>query len=251
MALRRSALVQHNGFDERFAFYLDETDLTYRISRAGGQTVFVPLAIVHHSSGPSRFRASDRTPRSVFEIAASTAVFHRKHCPETGRNAARAAFISERRRWILQHMQRGSLPPDSAWKLCRDLIKGYAEGTKRLHVPSPPFPHTQNGQIPVRPVSSQDVALVTSPRKRQPDLMRAKSLAARGHRVTVLDYDLTARFHRVTFTDDGFWLHTGGTFGREMRDEPMFQFRSRTERVRRTLSRLVGIRSKKVLLTDV
>jgi GT2 family glycosyltransferase len=37
MALRRAALLEHGGFDTRFAFYLDETDLSYRISRAGGQ----------------------------------------------------------------------------------------------------------------------------------------------------------------------------------------------------------------------
>lgn len=251
MALRRSALVQHEGFDERFAFYLDETDLTYRISQSGGQTVFVPMAVVHHASGPSRFRASDRTPRSVFEIAASVAVFHQKHCPVTERDAARAAFIAERRRWILQHMQSGTLPPDSAWKLCRELIKGYAEGAKRLRVQVPSLTQAPSDQMPTRQRSSKDMAIITSRTKRQADLTRAKSLAAQGHRVTVLDYTHTVRFHQVAFTDDGFWLHTGGVFGREMRNEPMFQLCSRKTRVLRTLSRLDGIRSKKVLMTDV
>ncbi|MDP4990467.1 MAG: glycosyltransferase, partial [Marivita lacus] len=108
MALRRSVVLEQSGFDERFAFYLDETDLTYRIARAGGKTMFVPKAVVHHASGPSRYRDAERTPRHVFEIAASAAVFHGKHCPVADRDTARVTFQAERRRWILRHMQRGT-----------------------------------------------------------------------------------------------------------------------------------------------
>lgn len=100
MALRRAIVQHHGGFDERFAFYLDETDLTYRVSRSGGTTLFVPKAVVHHASGPSRFRSTDRTPQDVFEIAASAAVFHGKHCASEMRDSAREAFLTGRRCWI-------------------------------------------------------------------------------------------------------------------------------------------------------
>jgi len=51
----------------------------------------------------------------------------------------------------------------------------------------------------------------------------------------------------VAFTDDGFWLHRGGIFGREVREEPLFQKATREERIRTTLARIAGIRSKNPL----
>ncbi|MDP4992130.1 MAG: hypothetical protein NWQ37_13115, partial [Marivita lacus] len=77
----------------------------------------------------------------------------------------------------------------------------------------------------------------------------AKALADQGHRVTVFEYRRNARYHRVTYTPDGYWLHTGGIFGRESREEPVFRLGNHTERVQQTLSRLQGIRSKNPRLT--
>ena len=105
MAIRRSLLLAHQGFDMRFSFYLDETDLTLRISQAGGVTMHVPKAVVHHGNAPSAFRGRDRTPRRLIEIGASMAVFHRKHTPKPKRDAARVACLKERRNWRLQHLK--------------------------------------------------------------------------------------------------------------------------------------------------
>ncbi|MCI5109669.1 MAG: glycosyltransferase [Marivita sp.] len=250
MALRRSAVERMYGFDPRFAFYLDETDLTYRISRSGGQTAFVPKAIVHHASGPSRYRDADRTPRHVFEIAASAAVFHAKHTPQADRDRARAEFLTDRRHWILRHMQRGGLTPDQAWRMIRDLKAGYAEGFQRPQ--SDPVLQTLHhlNDIFQKESEARDVCLVVDHGRSAAARAKSKSLVAQGHRVTVLDYTHTARFHHVRFVDEGYWLHTGGIFGRELRDEPVFRMLSKAERVRRTQARLHGIRSKKMLDLD-
>jgi len=45
---RLEAYVRAGGFDERFFFYYDETDLCYRIRRLGYKVVLVPRSIVYH-----------------------------------------------------------------------------------------------------------------------------------------------------------------------------------------------------------
>lgn len=248
MALRRRIIQDHGGFDERFAFYLDETDLTFRISRQGGQTLFVPRAVVHHGSGPSDFRDGARTPRRVSEIAASAAVFHAKHCVQPARDQARQAFLADRRTWLLRHMQIGSLTPDDVTRLIRELHDGYAEGLTRT---SPPEPEWASQYATIEAVhfgNQTDIYLVKRHRTDTKILNKAKTMVAQGHRVTVFDYRPDARYHCVAFTDDGYWLHTGGIFGREDRAEPLLQKSTRQKRIHRTLERLAGIRSKKWLL---
>lgn len=249
MALRRSVVLQQSGFDERFAFYLDETDLTYRIARAGGKTMFVPKAVIHHASGPSRYRDAERTPRHVFEIAASAAVFHAKHCAVADKDTARTAFLAKRQRWILQHMQRGTLTPDRAWSLIRELASGYAAGSERLPVAASSGSVRESTSIEIKPQVSRDYYLDASSSDANGVRTEAKALADQGHRVTVFEYKRNARFHRVIYTPEGYWLHTGGIFGREAREEPVFRLSSHAERVQQTLSRLQGIRSKNLRLT--
>lgn len=244
MAIRRDVIVSHGGFDERLAFYLDETDLSYRISKSGGRTAYVPQAVVHHASGPSRYRNEDRTPRRVFEIAASAAIFHRKHCEIAHRDAARAAFLKERRSWIINHMMRGTLTPDRTYRLIQELTDGYEDGAGRSCVPEPTF--SQRSTFSPRDTQSpnNDIYLISSRTGRDTTPEKARALVGQGHRVTVFDYRPTPRYHRVEFTSDGYWLHTGGIFGREHRDEPLIQKSTREQRVRKTLERLDGIRAK-------
>ena len=46
MAVRRDVLLELDGFDPGFAFFLDETDLNLRLARAGLATALVPMAEV-------------------------------------------------------------------------------------------------------------------------------------------------------------------------------------------------------------
>jgi GT2 family glycosyltransferase len=243
MAIRRDVIVSHGGFDERLTFYLDETDLTYRIAKSGGRTACVPKAIVHHASGPSRYRDEERTPRRVFEIAASAAIFHRKHCEIAHRGPARAMFLKERRRWIINHMVRGTLTPDRAYRLIQELTDGYEDGAGRSDVPEPTFSNRNSFAPRDTQSTNSDIYLISSRTERDRTLEKAKALVGQGHRVTVFDYRPTARYHRVAFTNDGYWRHTGGIFGRELRDEPLIRKSTLEQRVRKTLERLDGIRA--------
>jgi GT2 family glycosyltransferase len=243
MAIRRAILKEQGGFDPRFAFYLDETDMTLRISQAGGRTWYVPKAVVHHASGASAFRRADRAPRRLFEIGTSAGVFHQKHTPEDERDAARTAFVHERRTWLLRHLQLGTLGPEEVARLFKELIDGYDNG---------PTPDTQPQALPdtAAPVSMRrkdhrhgNGFLVTRPWNRKATATKAIDLVQGGATVTVFDYDATTRYHTVRFKQEGYWVHTGGIFGREQREEPQFQRASRDQRVRRTLARLTGVRS--------
>ena len=79
MAIRRSVLADLGGFDPAFHFLHEESDLNMRIARAGLLTAIVPRARVVHFSAPSERRRRDRTPRTLYQIGASTAVFHKKY----------------------------------------------------------------------------------------------------------------------------------------------------------------------------
>jgi N-acetylglucosaminyl-diphospho-decaprenol L-rhamnosyltransferase len=53
LALRRSAVEEVGGFDERFFMYFEETDLAMRLDRRGWETHFTPATEVVHEGGAS------------------------------------------------------------------------------------------------------------------------------------------------------------------------------------------------------
>jgi GT2 family glycosyltransferase len=55
--LRRAALDQVGGMDERFFMYYEEVDLCYRLRQAGWRIVFVPEATITHLGGESSRQA--------------------------------------------------------------------------------------------------------------------------------------------------------------------------------------------------
>ncbi len=56
MAVRTAAFRQVGGFDEDYFFYHEETDLQYRLKRAGWETWFIPGSRVVHLEGASAKR---------------------------------------------------------------------------------------------------------------------------------------------------------------------------------------------------
>ena len=88
MAVRRDILCSLGGFDEAYRYYLDETDLNWRLHLSGYKTLLVPLAQVVHGFAPAAHRGPERRIRSLVEIGASQAVFLRRHHPSHGHEAA-------------------------------------------------------------------------------------------------------------------------------------------------------------------
>ena len=81
MLVRRSALDRVGLFDENFFLYAEETDLCYRLHKAGLRTNFLPTAEVTHLNGGSGRQLSDR----VFcEFRRGQEKFFRKHYGVSG-----------------------------------------------------------------------------------------------------------------------------------------------------------------------
>jgi GT2 family glycosyltransferase len=59
MMVRKEAIDQVGPLDERYFFFLEETDWAYRMKRAGWKTCFVPSARIYHAQGKSVANRAD------------------------------------------------------------------------------------------------------------------------------------------------------------------------------------------------
>ena len=74
--IRRDALEMLNGFDERYFFFLEETDFCVRVRQAGYRVVFLPAAKVIHLQGKT---VRKNWIRGRMEYNISLAKFIQKH----------------------------------------------------------------------------------------------------------------------------------------------------------------------------
>lgn len=72
---RKTALIAIGGFDEEFAYFLDETDVCARLIDAGYKIETAPNAEVHHKYAASHIRSDNGIPRTWKQIAKSTAYY--------------------------------------------------------------------------------------------------------------------------------------------------------------------------------
>jgi N-acetylglucosaminyl-diphospho-decaprenol L-rhamnosyltransferase len=88
LAVRREALEQVGGLDERFFLYSEETEWCYRIRRAGWDVRHLPvMAILHHCGGSSR-------PELAAQLSYSKLLFADKHFGLRRRVCFRVALAS-------------------------------------------------------------------------------------------------------------------------------------------------------------
>lgn len=241
-AFRRSALMQIGGFDPAYAFYLDEADVNLRLAAQGHLTAIVPGAEVHHGFLESAQRAPDRTPLTLFDIGASSAVFLRRHAPEAEWPPAFDRLRREQADRLAGYAARGRLNPAQVRGLMETLEVGLAAGQGR----------SLDALAPRGAVAPPFLALPgTGPR---PGCLLAgriwsrKRLAAEATRragpeiVTVLCLAPTARPHRMRFTEGGYWEQAGGLFGRADRIGPRLRWWSFARRVQEEAARLARVR---------
>lgn len=86
LMVRREALAQVGGFDERFFMYCEEIDLCYRIRSAGWQIYCVPEAEIVHLAGQSTRQFRDRMFVALWR---SRILMYEKHRGAAFRKAAR------------------------------------------------------------------------------------------------------------------------------------------------------------------
>jgi len=132
-SFRRSSLIDIGGFDEVFAYMLDETDVCLRIFDRGQRVVTVPTALVFHKYAPSHTRSPERIPRSLLAPARSKVYFMFKHNADTP--AARNVVFNEAdryrkdiefsNRWYLDHKK---VTVEHYNRLMAELQQGIEEG---------------------------------------------------------------------------------------------------------------------------
>ena len=244
-SFRRSVLLEIGGFDELYAYFLDETDVLVRLVDAGYQVRMLPDAQVHHKYAASHIRSEKGLPKTWYQIAKSTAYF----CI---RNAQPGEPLSSTLALIEQHRQR--IAADTHWAASQDdwsdqatgemletLEAGIADGIKAAfsapwrQLLQPPAEHSDDWQVMPRTLPAGErrrIALVT---ELYPPLpcggvavfmhQLAERLARLGHEITVITFGEEGRGHTVDF-ENGVWVHriprtVGGTLRTEIPHMPL------------------------------
>ncbi len=118
-SFRREALLGIGGFDEAYAYFLDETDVCLRLVEARWRLALVPDAEVHHAYAPSAQRRIDRVPVSLAACARSSAYF-------AWRNAAESRGVEAVIEHLGAHAQ--TLRRDTEWRRTHGLVSsGHAD----------------------------------------------------------------------------------------------------------------------------
>jgi len=132
-SFRADVLNAVNGFDDVFAYMLDETDVCVKIFDLGYRILTIPTALVFHKYAPSHSRNTERIPTALLAPARSKVYFTFKHAPEKTIGAL-SLFeevnqyrkdIEFANRWYLDHKK---ITPDHYLELVADLDKGITEG---------------------------------------------------------------------------------------------------------------------------
>lgn len=219
-AFRRDILIRLGGFDENFRFFLEDADMNLRIAEAGHATAIVPDAEVQHGYAPSARRSASRAPLSLYEISASQAYFQTKHAID---GAKLEPVLAAHRRSIHRHIVSGLLEPRDVRRLSAEVVVGFADGAQRRPVESKGLGKPERfSPLPTHRTSDHLVFYATWWTRRQAFSI-AVQRAARGESLTLMVFSPTTLFHRRWFHECGFWVQTGGIYGKSLRGDPVYR----------------------------
>jgi O-antigen biosynthesis protein len=236
-AFRAEALRGIGGFDPSYRFYLDEADVNLRMASLG-KTAVVPDAEVHHGFEASERRSANRVPLSLYDIAASTAIFLRRHSLTPDFDAALAKLSLQQSARISRHRAAGRLDAAAELALLQSMAAGWKAGLncdldKLSEIAAAPPPFVR---FPSRGPAAGKI--LSGRIWQKAALLASAKAAAEGAIVTVICLSPTARPHRMVFQSEGFWLQTGGLFGRSDRSSAKFRLIGFRKRVLSEICRI-------------
>lgn len=242
-AFRRLALLAVGGFDPALRFYLDEADVNLRLGAAGGWTAVVPAAEVHHGFAASARRRADRVPTDLSEIAASVAVFLRRHAPGADMVSEHTRLWEEQRARALRHMISGGMEPRDVGRLMATLTRGWRDGMARALLVRDPLATTAEPFLPL-PGTGPRPGRVLAGRVWQRGALEQAALeaVASGEIVTLFLLGPDARRHSHRFDPRGFWVQQGGVLGQAERTGPRLVGGGFAARIARETARLAAVR---------
>jgi len=223
-SFRRSCLNAIKGFDEHYAYYLDETDVIARLVDCGYKIVINPNAQVHHKYAPSETRDHRKRIKAWDQIISSYAYFCIKnsagHHSVPRAIANIAATVKGAQNGVFRDYCHFEIDKQEKEKLLRQIKDGAESGIlnaahPRSHAHYQPEEGCVFKQFPqVRAQSARRrIAFVTQlfhPRKCggvavfMSDL--AKYLSKQGHEVTIITEHQDPIQHTVDW-EDGLWVH--------------------------------------------
>jgi cellulose synthase/poly-beta-1,6-N-acetylglucosamine synthase-like glycosyltransferase len=217
-AFRKKALTALGGFDQGFAFYLDETDIAWRLNQSGWKTRIIPLAEVQHGFAASEMRGSNRAPKSLKQIGSSVSLFLSKHANPSGHADTLALLRKAQRARLSNLLIWGQIEPREITRLMRSLESGLSSERASKTVDfnaAPAFRKFPNDET--------DRRLLHAKIWRLRSLMKqSKQMADQGVLVTAFCFSRTSRFHIRYFDARGFWVQRGGIFGKSDRSKSYF-----------------------------
>jgi GT2 family glycosyltransferase len=241
MAFRRSALEALGGFDEAFRYYLDDTDISLRLAQAGKCAAVAPLAEVHHAFASSGRRTAMRAPTDLFDIGRSSALYFRRHGTPKLDDLKTRMTARERAR-LVRHMVLGNCEPRDIHRLLSTLNAGWVAGLgEDLPILNHVLARDQDFS-PVQPIPSGHIILSSRLVKRHRMLKSAAEQSQSGHRVSLFSFSLTPIRHHVRYSDTGFWVQTGGQFGRSKRQTKRFRWCRFASRIKEEIERVAKVR---------
>lgn len=239
-AFRKSAVVDQGGFDEAIRFYLDETDLCLRVGQAGWKTAVVPLAEVQHGFEQSDRRSDSRAPKSLKQESISKGYFLSKHADQGLAEESAKLFIDAQHGRLIKFLNAGWIEPRDVTRLLNQVKGGLAKGAERQAEASNKLELNAVKAKPFKCHPELEETLFFGYRADQKQLFRkAKDAVQQGNTVTVFCFSRTSLFHQRSFNEGGFWLQTGGIFGKSVRKDTLFSkftLLSRTGREKSLLS---------------
>ncbi|MGB0659618.1 MAG: glycosyltransferase family 2 protein [Mangrovicoccus sp.] len=116
-AFRAAPLRQVGGFDEAYAYYLDDADLGMRLAKTGALGAYCPKAEVFHAQAAGPYRDTSRAPRDLFQIGHSSRRFFEQHSVGCAEKSIWYGIHCLLRKRLSRHMVKGRLGPEEAAKL--------------------------------------------------------------------------------------------------------------------------------------
>lgn len=236
-AFRTDALRAIGGFDPAYRFYLDEADVNLRMACL---TAIVPEAQVHHGYLASARRRNDRLPLTLFDIAASTAVFLRRHAPD---EISPARLIAHQTQRLAAWQKAGKMTQGQVDDLLASMTLGWQNGLAQdLRGPTV-LARNVADFLPLGGIGPR-AGVVFAGRiwSRKSLRKQAENAVSQGNIVTVICLSPTIRAHRVEFDAAGFWLQQGGIWGRADRSDPRIIWGRFSHRIAQEIARIRSVR---------
>jgi glycosyltransferase involved in cell wall biosynthesis/GT2 family glycosyltransferase len=218
-AVRRSAALLVNGFDNVFSYYFDETDFARRIESIGLRCFHNDRAEVIHFQGVGIYRSEDGRPSSYLGIARSKVYFALKHGLRKHTFSTVQKYLDEYKEGVLSSLVMSQkiygLSEERAISLKASFLAGMDEGYEFAVSGPPSFEYQKGGPELFQNFRKEKVKYAIAIASRSFDSKDsgigvwtrdiAFELCRNGHPVTVIAE--TDSSESVIFEHPGYWVH--------------------------------------------